>query len=130
MAFEQHSRNYVLPQFVNESHSPSNTPINTVADLIDFNADMNPNHLFCLQMTELSLGPPPRHITNQVFRDTISVCQTWVLGHIREAQRPVTASSGELLKGAPVAILMDSGLELLIHLFALMGLGIPVRFPT
>jgi acyl-CoA synthetase (AMP-forming)/AMP-acid ligase II len=113
-----------IPHFRTRSPPPSNAAIKTVADLIEFNADKNPHHLFCIQMQ--SGSSPPLRITNKLLRDTISTCQEWVLKTVREAKQTITNDAGEAIKGSPVAIMMDSNFDLLVHLFSLIGLGIPV----
>jgi hypothetical protein len=91
-------------------------PIRTIPELIDYNATYNPDVLFCVQAVK---DAAPVQITFGQLRDAITrrCAQLRVDLQLKPGPR----------KSAPVALVMDSDVVLLIHLFALMGMGIPVR---
>lgn len=126
------SSSYILPGFDTRFPPAGDAQIKTAAELIDFNADNNPNYLFCLQ-AEKSLdggkGPPVLRITHKSLRSMILSCQLWLLKHIKELQLPIEGDGGNIIKGPPIALLLDSDVGLLVHFFALLGLGIPVSLP-
>lgn len=121
---------YQLPSLhTKEPPPPGDKVIKTVAELIDFNADQNPDHVFCLQMTRQSPNNRLQPVSFSLLRGMIVTCQEWILDTVREAKQPFLDVHGVTMKCMPVAIFMDSNLDLLVHLFALVGLGIPVRSP-
>ncbi|KAF2258971.1 putative NRPS-like enzyme [Lojkania enalia] len=98
----------------------------TLPSLIDFNATYNPDYLFAIQAqkhgdssTELV------EISHAQLRDAILRCQAWLETEVRELQKPVR-KDGEVIKGSPVALLMESDVGLFVHQAALLGLGVPV----
>ena len=101
--------------------------IRTVPELIEYNAQYNPNHPFCVQATEngatdLSLLV----VTYLQLKQAILRCSAWLVANIVELSLPQKSDGGKVVKGAPVALLMDSDIGLLFHLLSLMGLGVPV----
>ena len=114
------------PLLYTKTPPPDSAVIKTVADLIDFNAEQNPDRIFCVQMTTQSPSGSLRAITNSLLRRMIVTCQEWILDTVREADPPFVNICRTTVKCKPVAIFMDSSLDLLVHLFALIGLGIPV----
>jgi acyl-CoA synthetase (AMP-forming)/AMP-acid ligase II len=114
-----------------ETSASNNQRIRTIPELIEYNARVNPEALFCyqaLKSTDTAGGhtdvPPPVAAVNmRQLRDAVWRCSQRLrqeLGLGRESKTPTG-------KSAPVALFMDSDLSLLIHLFALMALGTPVR---
>lgn len=119
--------NFVLPSLEAES-PPSIGAIRTSAELIDFNAEKNPDHLFCVQINpsgRVSECTNHLRITYQTFRDMIRGCQIWIEKNIPRAQS-TRDDFGNITKSAPIAILSDSDVSLLVYVFALVGLGVPV----
>jgi acyl-CoA synthetase (AMP-forming)/AMP-acid ligase II len=90
-------------------------PIRTIPELIDYNATHNPDVLFCVQAVK---DAAPIQITFGQLRDAI-------LRRCARLRVELQLRSGPK-KSAPVALIMDSDLELLVYLFALMGMGVPV----
>ncbi|KAF2792200.1 acetyl-CoA synthetase-like protein [Melanomma pulvis-pyrius CBS 109.77] len=122
------SSSYILPGFDARYPPARDSQIKTAAELIDFNADNNPNYLFCLQAEKSLNGgedPSVLRITHKSFRGMILSCQLWLLKHIKELQLPREGDGGIITKGAPIALLLDSDVGLLVHFFALLGLGVP-----
>lgn len=98
--------------------SPEKKPdhIRSLPELIDFNAIHNPDHIFCIQ------AQPDNsfvRVTCRQFKEAIDRCAWWMVEN-------KVAQNGDN-KRTPVALLMESDLGLLIHQFALLSLGIPVR---
>jgi acyl-coenzyme A synthetase/AMP-(fatty) acid ligase len=112
---------YVLPVFDTSSPPAPAEKIKSTIDLIDFNAEHNPNALFCIQMEEHDVL---LEISYKTFRDMISRSQAWVEENIHTVGRD---ESNKMSKPHSIALFMDSDVGLLAYLFALMGLGIPVR---
>ncbi|CAJ2505228.1 Uu.00g126220.m01.CDS01 [Anthostomella pinea] len=108
--------------------------IRTIPELIQYNAEVNPDALFCLQALKPSSpvvgddrtnGQSQTTVTMRELRDAIWRCSQRLK---REFANPQSdgGDGGETMRDAPVALFMDSDLDLLIHLFSLMSLGIPV----
>ncbi|KAF2006434.1 acetyl-CoA synthetase-like protein [Amniculicola lignicola CBS 123094] len=122
------AQTYVLPSFDSTHPPPQSAKIKTVADLVDFNADRNPDHVFCLQAEKDLAGskcPPFLRISHRLFRSMILSCQQWMQQHLSELNSPSIHVEGHVVRGAPIALLVDSDVGLLVHLFALVGLGVP-----
>jgi hypothetical protein len=116
------AQDYVLPVFDTSSPPARAQKIKSTIDLIDFNAEHNPNALFCVQMEEHDV-PGSLEVSFKTFRDMISRSQAWIEENIPTAVRD---EGNTMSKPQPVALFMDSDVGLLVYLFALMGLGIPV----
>jgi hypothetical protein len=104
--------------------------IRTIPELIEYNARVNPEALFCyqaLKSTDASGDtdvPPPVAVVNmRQLRDAVWRCSQRLIQELGLGHENKTPTG----KSAPVALFMDSDLSLLIHLFALMALGTPVR---
>jgi hypothetical protein len=113
-----------------EVPSSNDQHIRSIPELIDYNARVNPEALFCYQALKSTdaLGdtdvPPPVAVVNMAqLRDAVWHCSQRLLGELGISRENKTPTG----KPAPVALFMDSDLSLLIHLFALMALGTPVR---
>lgn len=104
------------PLCLNEENQGSSGP-RSLPDLIQFNADHNPNHLFAIQAAKR--GPETRTDLDQVtFRAlhlAVIACQEWLATNDIEGKHE-----------KPVALLMESGLGLFIHLAALLSMEVPV----
>ncbi|KAL5051268.1 hypothetical protein BDW71DRAFT_51303 [Aspergillus fruticulosus] len=100
--------------------------IRTLPEVIEFNAQANPDHVFCLQAKKRPGGSVLSlvSVTNRQLKQAISQCAGWLKNHL-QLQLP-TVVDGSVKKGAPVALLMESDIGLLIHEMALIGLGVPV----
>ena len=90
--------------------------IRTIPELIDYNATHNRDAVFCVQAVK---DAAPVQITFGQLRDAISRRRARLRAELQLDPGPN--------KSAPVALVMDSDVELLVHLFALMGMGVPVR---
>ncbi|KAL3431733.1 hypothetical protein BDV09DRAFT_206456 [Aspergillus tetrazonus] len=100
--------------------------IRTLPEVVEFNAQANPDHVFCLQAKKspdnsfLSLVS----VTNRQLKQAISQCAGWLKSNL-QLQLP-SLLHGSVKKGAPVALLMESDIGLLVYEMALIGLGVPV----
>lgn len=104
--------------------------IKTIPQLIEFNARENPDHPFCLQVEKPNVGdgePVVLTITNLHFKCSILRTSKWIVQNIREVILAKRYDNREIKKGPPVALLMNSDVGLLFHLFSLMSLGVSVR---
>ncbi|KAL9031277.1 MAG: hypothetical protein Q9196_000684 [Gyalolechia fulgens] len=108
--------------------APHECDIHTVPQLIEHNALHNPRHLFCVQAQKQS--PLPgfnlQPISHLQLRLSIARCQAWLVRTITRLRTPVVKSDGTVDKGRPIALLVESDVGLLVHLFSFMGLGVPV----
>lgn len=109
-----------------ETNGDTGGPICTVLDLIDFNAEQNPDWPFCLQAT--TTRATPIEITQLQFKQAIVRCSTRLKADIAQLKAPCKDAEGKFVKCQPVALFVESDVGLLIHLFALMSLSIPVSF--
>ncbi|KAL9005017.1 MAG: hypothetical protein Q9188_002198 [Gyalolechia gomerana] len=108
--------------------APDESDIHTVPELIEHNALHNPHHLFCTQAQKQSPLPgfnlqPVSHLQ---LRLSIARCQAWLVRKITQLRTPLVKSDGTVEKGGPIALLVESDVGLLVHLFSFMGLGVPV----
>ena len=103
--------------------------IRTVPELIDFNAERNPDYPFCIQARKNGEDGRLGFVTISYIqlREAIRRCSAWLVANITELELPVKHDEQRIVKGRPVALLVDSDVGLLMHKFALMSLGIPVR---
>lgn len=96
-------------------------------ELIEYNAQYNPNHPFCVQAAEKGATDLTLLIvTHLQLKQAILRCSAWLVANIVELRLPQKSYGGKVVKGAPIALLTDSDISLLFHLLSLMGLGVPV----
>ena len=103
--------------------------VQTIPQLIDFNAKFNADHLFCIQAEKALLEHSPSflHVTNAQLKEAIRRCAQWLKSAVQELVLPAIIEDGAgSRKGPPVALLLDSDINLLVHAYALMSLGVPV----
>ncbi|KAI0859411.1 hypothetical protein F4860DRAFT_526018 [Xylaria cubensis] len=106
----------------------SESDISSLPDLIRFNARENPDHVFALQ-SEIRDAMSPENeddrygvqITFKQLDEMVRACESWI--------RIAVMSSNQYTKlgeQAPIAIYMESGVGLFLHLAALLSMNIPV----
>ncbi|KAI0512932.1 hypothetical protein F5B22DRAFT_648285 [Xylaria bambusicola] len=103
--------------------------ISSLPQLIQFNARENPNHIFALQseLVKNSLTGRGENSYNAIainfkqLDQMVCRCADW----IRRVAIPVN-QNGELFEERPIAIFLESGVGLFLHLAALLSLNIPV----
>ncbi|KAI9677125.1 MAG: putative NRPS-like protein biosynthetic cluster [Bathelium mastoideum] len=96
--------------------------VRTLPELVDFQAENNPQHLFCIQAEGNNQFVP---VSYEKLRRAIIRCQAWLEEHVVDLHSPFVASDGHVKKFTPVAILMESHVGLAICVLSLMGLGVP-----
>lgn len=107
---------FVRAEFDVESPTPregqSDGRVQSLTELLDFNALHNASHPFCVQAkSDGSLDT----VTHAAFKAAVSRCADWA----RDAVAAPVA-------GAPVALLMESDVGLVVHEFALISIETPV----
>lgn len=108
-------------------HTQDSTSIQSIPELIEYNAIYNPRHLFCIQaQKQIQDGRPQLlYVSHLQLKLAIAECQVWLANTLVELKLPSSSTTGTIC--APVALYVESDVGLLIHLFSLMGLGVPVR---
>ena len=103
--------------------------VQSIPQLIDFNAKINPDYAFCIQ-AEKALHedfPTFLHVTNAQLKRAICCCAQWLRSSVQELVFPGIIQDGAgSRKGPPIALLLDSDINLLVHAYTLMSLGVPV----
>lgn len=128
MAVIKLEQEFLRPSF-QVSGDPVTDPsaIHSLPDLVDFNAEHNPDHEFALQ--EVRHGGKHVSLTPITFRE-LQLAATTCARLIRKQLpgEPAEAEGGH--QGGtrpPVAVFLESDINLFIHLVALLYLNIPVR---
>ncbi|KDQ51272.1 hypothetical protein JAAARDRAFT_140530 [Jaapia argillacea MUCL 33604] len=106
---------------INLGYAPDESDgVNTLPELIAFNARYNPDHTFGLQ-TRSGDGIPPRHITFLQFHEAVQRASSWLVhsgATLGRTQKDVQVP--------PVGILLGSDIGIYIYMAALLRLGTPV----
>ena len=128
------SQPFRRPQFdvLSDQHSVSPSTIRSIRDLIDHNALHNPEHIFCIQSKQSSEGKDGLgyvHVTFRELKEAVDRCCHWILETIPDARLAEVREDGSVQKSPPVALLMESDVNLFIYIAALLTLNIPVRLP-
>ena len=103
--------------------------VHSIPELIDFNAKFNAEYIFCIQAEKAPLEDSPSllHVTHAQLKRAICCCSQWVKSSMQDLVLPRVIEDGAgSRKGPPVALLLDSDINLLVHAYTLMSLGIPV----
>lgn len=103
--------------------------VQSIPQLIDFNAKFNPDYTFCIQAEKALLDDFPSflHVTNAQLKQAIYCCAKWLRSSVQELVLPeITEDGADARKGSPIALLLDSDINLLVHAYTLMSLGVPV----
>ena len=105
--------------------------LRSVPELIEHNATQNPHYPFCVQAKKQPQGTPPAFLTvsHLQLKQAILRSTAWLLRTVKELQLPSKAEDGKVVKGAPVALFVESDVGLLIRKLSLMALGVPVHLP-
>jgi acyl-CoA synthetase (AMP-forming)/AMP-acid ligase II len=101
----------------------SNAGIRTLPDLVDFNGKHNPQHTFCIQATRDQRFVS---VSYRQLQHAIARCQARLKREDSGLHTPTTDADGHVTKCAPVAILTESHVGLVIYVLACMGMGVPV----
>ncbi|KAJ3939590.1 uncharacterized protein N0V96_010373 [Colletotrichum fioriniae] len=102
--------------------------LRTLPELVDFHAENNPKHLFCLQaeVNEAGTGHNFVPLSYETLQRAIICCQAWLKEQTPSLHPPKIEADGSVKKCAPVAVLMESHVGLVICVLACMGMGVPV----
>ncbi|KAF2205455.1 acetyl-CoA synthetase-like protein [Delitschia confertaspora ATCC 74209] len=100
-----------------------NSAIKTIPELIEFNARENGKVPFCLQMQK---NGETISISHRQLQYAIHRCRKHLLKTIPEIELPFKGPDDTFVKGAPIALFGESNAVLVIHLLALVSMGIPV----
>jgi acyl-CoA synthetase (AMP-forming)/AMP-acid ligase II len=108
--------------------SPQSSEIRTLPELLEYNSRHNPEHLFCLQAKKRDKNVPYEliSVTHLQLKRAVLQCSNWIVSNIPELELPRRQEDGEVVKGRPVALFMESDVGLVIQLLSLLSLGIPV----
>ena len=101
--------------------------IQTIPELIEHNAEHNPQHLFCLQARKGNAEPLP--LSHLQLKQSIIQCSAWLVANVAEVALPRKIGNILFAKCPPLALFMESNVGLLIHLYSCISSGIPVDCP-
>ena len=101
--------------------------IRSLPDLVLFDALHNPHHLFCLQTSQASEHIDFVSITYHQLAVAVENCCSWLLETIPDAYAAKLDGEHHVQKASPVALFLESDVNLFIHITALLALNIPVR---
>ncbi|KAL1851969.1 putative NRPS-like protein biosynthetic cluster [Diaporthe australafricana] len=116
------------PADIDLKRASSSAAIRTIPELIEYNAKVNPNALYCVQALKSRDGQTRNvsQVSMRELRDAIWRCSNDLRECLIGLDDSTTGTSDLVqVKPDPVAILMDSDVGLLIHLFSLIALGVP-----
>ena len=103
----------------------AHSPIKTWPQLIEFNAQHNPHHIFCMQARS-NENNDFLTITYNELRHAVVMCSRWLVENVTGLQLPVRQEDNSYKKGRPVAVLAESDLTLMLYMMASISLGVPV----
>ena len=102
--------------------------IRSLLDLVDFNAFHNADLLFGLQESKTSTDL--RSITYKELAQAIGRCISWLYDQTLNYPSDKPNRHEFQARPPPVALLMNSDVNIFIYVLALMRLGIPVLIPS
>lgn len=103
--------------------------VHGLTDLIDFDAEHNMDHVFALQ--EVRRGGKHVELTPVTFgelKNAATACAQLIRKRL-PVEPPVAESGQKLETPRPVALFLESDINLFVHLAALLFLNLPVRTP-
>lgn len=105
--------------------------VRSILELIEHNARHNPSHLFCVQARKRAeeserTGLDLLSISHLQLKAAVMRCASWLVANLKELERPHVGDNGEIVRGPAIALFMESDIDILFYLFALMSLGVPV----
>lgn len=116
---------------LSDQHAVGPSIVRSLPDLIQHNALHNPGHLFCIQCKQYTKGGDSRlgfvHLTFQELKEAVDRCCQWILENIAEARVAEACDDGSVQKSRPIALFMESDVNLFVYIAALLTLNIPVR---
>ena len=96
--------------------------VNSLPELIEFNAKHNPDHIFGLQI-RAGDDTTPCEITFEEFQHAVERASAWLVG--------TGATAGRTKRDTPtppVGILLGSDIGIFVYMAALLRIGTPVCF--
>jgi len=121
-----------LFQLFIDQKAACNESIQSLPDLVHFNALHNPNESFCAQIKQSKVPEEQYKIVKVTFLElaqAVERCCHWVLSNISRVHPAKLSEDGSVQKGPPLALFLESDLTLFIYLVALLTLNIPVGTP-
>lgn len=116
---------------LSDQQSVSPSTIRSICDLIHQNALHNPDHLFCIQCEQSTQrgedGLCYEYVTFRELKEAVDRCCHLILKTIPEAHSAEMCDDESVLKCRPLALFMESDVNLFIYIAALLTLNIPVR---
>lgn len=106
---------------VSRNPATNESAIHSLPDLIDFNAEHNPDLIFSLQ--EIRQEGKHVDLTALTFRELKNA--TISCAHL--IRKSLAVEDGGVLDKQPIALLLESDINLFVHLAALLYMNIPVR---
>jgi acyl-CoA synthetase (AMP-forming)/AMP-acid ligase II/nucleoside-diphosphate-sugar epimerase len=98
----------------------------TLPDVVDFNAEHNPDFVFCHQARKHGTETKMLAITHMALRNAVLRCQSWLMSNVSGARDFVDDQPAPPGNRRPIALFMESDVGLWIHVLALLGLDVPV----
>ncbi|KAI1275969.1 hypothetical protein F5Y07DRAFT_399743 [Xylaria sp. FL0933] len=102
--------------------------ISSLPDLIRFNAENNPNHIFCLQTknstqnkTSPGHGYSATSITFGALQKAVTSCAHWITQNVL-----LLTAEDRKSANTPIALYFESDVGLFLHLAAVLTLNVPV----
>lgn len=116
---------FIRPKFnVTKTTTADEGCLQTLPDIVEFNAAYNRDHLFCAQYGH-DIHAPPHFITHGDLYQAVLRFSAWLT--LQDlAQRPQVVD-GKVVKSRPIAMLMSSDVTWFITFLALLRVGVPVR---
>ncbi|KAJ5604420.1 hypothetical protein N7510_009574 [Penicillium lagena] len=102
--------------------------LKSIIELLLFNAQHNPDHVFCLQLPSKQNNAIGNaiSITHQQFYHAVNYCAQRLQEEIGIISSPTINEDRTVTKCSPVVLFLESNVGLLVHLLALLSLGVPV----
>lgn len=103
--------------------------IRSLPDLIHFNAIQNPHASFCAQVKPSRVPEEDYDVVEVTFLElahAVERCCQWILSNTDGVYPARLSEDGNVQKGPPLALFLESDFTLFIYLAALLTLNIPV----
>ena len=109
---------------IGKASTAERTDVQTLPELLEFCAAHNADHLLCLQARKH--GQKAQEVTCIELKRAVEQCSAWLTATVKEIEPAEVMSDGRISRGPPIALFLDSDIGLLIHLLALLWMGVPV----
>lgn len=119
-----------LPADIQSSTSQERSKsFETILDLVEYNASVNPENLFCIQARRRGWdvdSPAPLYITHHDLARWIVQLSSWFRRTFPDQGYETTVNDTQ---EQPIALMMDSDVNLFVAMCSLMGIKAPVLIP-